>query len=879
VISAREFCREPLFPVALFLTYSFDPLFFERIPLTDLDKGGSRRILVVADGSHVREAMQHCLGQLVHLGRRYVLAETVLPNTFHPKLIVRLSSKGGRIWLGSGNLTYGGWGGNSEVASAWSVGPNEPDRGAWLRQLLDSAAAATRSASFSAELEKAYDLARWLGDIPEESTATPLLFATPDRPLGPQLAERWRGRRFEEVRLCTGSTDSDGAFLSWAHRTFGVKRAIICLNPAFASFESNRLAKLPVEVRIIKSKDDSRMHAKFYWFAGGDGDAALMGSANCSAAAWIAGHGFGNFEAVVPYDAPSEADFRGILSVFEGERLPPEDALITSAFEAPEIERESAKAYRLVSVRLRATGRIIEAVLDPAPLEGSGVELSIQGGRQAVEINVTRQKDLFVGRLPTDFEMGQATAFASARIRLEGDLWLTDARWIDSEAALARTTAEGLSEPGLKDLSRRAVMNADQQQILEAIHSVSAKLLRGESPDAGETRTGSRAADKPDARPDKQVDVEAIDPAATLRSLTELASRRDAKFGNVFATHGGSLAGVMAMLFSREAEEAGEDVDLSKEAWTGDNPEPASDEPGDIKGNLEDHHENVEKPTAESPTETRARFYEQLDGFLIELGTAAFADKCAVTTMVQALAFPLLVCVRGNERGWLPQRALASIGTRVVAVMFDRSYGKEKPIGLFRNVKERYRALGLSEEFLRAVGGGTLWSALLAALAGSSDQAPRSFILQANALALVFNCKELLAFATPDSLDGLSRASIIPTAEQAARGKIAAITGSLASLTTLLKEREETIYAAQGNGKRLVGGGALLWSSRWGWRVLPAIPAQAYSSGYINLDLASGDDPRISKAIAAVSDAIRQPVRLGQTPTTFWATGAPYDTA
>jgi hypothetical protein len=229
-----------------------------------------------------------------------------------------------------------------------------------------------------------------------------------------------------------------------------------------------------------------------------------------------------------------------------------------------------------------------------------------------------------------------------------------------------------------------------------------------------------------------------------------------------------------------------------------------------------------------------------------------------VTTMVQALAFPLLVCVRGNERGWLPPKALASIATRVVAVMFDRSYGKERPTGLFKNVQERYRALGLSEDFLRAVGNGTLWSALLAALAGSSDQAPRSFILQANALALVFNCKELLAFATPDNLDGLSRASIIPTAEQAARGKIAAIMDSLASLTTLLKEREEMIYAAQGgNGRRLQGGGALLWNSRWGWRALPANTAQTYCSGYINVDLASRDDPQISKAIAGLSDAIR----------------------
>jgi hypothetical protein len=30
--SPCEFCRDGEFPIAVFLTYSFDPLFFERIP-------------------------------------------------------------------------------------------------------------------------------------------------------------------------------------------------------------------------------------------------------------------------------------------------------------------------------------------------------------------------------------------------------------------------------------------------------------------------------------------------------------------------------------------------------------------------------------------------------------------------------------------------------------------------------------------------------------------------------------------------------------------------------------------------------------------------------------------------------------------------------
>lgn len=133
MISAREFCREPGLPHALFLTYAFDPLFFERVPLRDLKRGGSRNIVIAADAGQLREAMAQSLEQLVHLGRSYVLAETVTANIFHPKLIARLSPTGGRVCIGSGNLTYTGWGGNQELATVWSVGPQHEDRGAGSR--------------------------------------------------------------------------------------------------------------------------------------------------------------------------------------------------------------------------------------------------------------------------------------------------------------------------------------------------------------------------------------------------------------------------------------------------------------------------------------------------------------------------------------------------------------------------------------------------------------------------------------------------------------------------------------------------------------------------------------------------------------------------
>jgi hypothetical protein len=165
--------------------------------------------------------------------------------------------------------------------------------------------------------------------------------------------------------------------------------------------------------------------------------------------------------------------------------------------------------------------------------------------------------------------------------------------------------------------------------------------------------------------------------------------------------------------------------------------------------------------------------------------------------------------------------------------MFNRSYGKGKPAGLFKTVRQRYDTLGLSADFLRAVGDGALWSALLAALAGVAEDAPRRFIRQAQALVADSECKELLAVATPSNLEALARASIIPAAEQAAAGRITAVRDALARVTDRLKSKEQSLFASLSRSS-LQNAGSLMWSSKRGWLVVSSQQAQTYCSGYIN---------------------------------------------
>jgi len=892
VISAREFCREREFPVTIFLTYSFDPLFFERVPLNDLGKGGSRRVLIVADADQVQVAMGRCLGQLAHLGRGYVLAETVSTCTFHPKLIARLSAAGGRVWLGSGNLTYPGWGGHQELGAAWPIGPKEDDRGLWLDPLLTAVGASVRSSVFEDQMEIIRETTGWMKTPANVTYASPILFSTPHQPLAPQLADRWKNRKFDELRLCTGSTDKDGAFLLWAHQTFGVKRAIVCVSPAYASFDAARLKKLPVSVQIVKPKNDQMMHAKFFWFSGAQGCAAVAGSANCSAAAWLAGNGFGNFELVIPYDSPVEANFRSILAVFKGPKFAPEKVLLTPSSPTVDTDGPERAPFQLVSLRLRATGGVIEAILDPPPPADSRIKLSIEAGRRRVTVALTQRGGVLIARLPPDFEIGVGTAFAAAHIETVGKSIITAPRWIDNDAALTRASSDSAIEPGLHGLYRRRAMSSDQHKILEAVYAVSQSLLHGDG--STTALTAAKAKAKRDQKPEieQKADPPPVDPAAIIRSLKQLKAARDAKGNSGFNPYGGSLNGVIALLFAR-GEDAPDEIDLSHEAWTGDNPEPASDDAADIKGNLGTPPESPPPsqppppPSPETKVETARRFREQIDHFLRELAHPDFVERCDAERLVQALAFPLLVCVRGYEGGWLSPTALASVATRVVGVMLANSYGPNRPKGLFRAVQDRYAQLHRQEEFLSAVGEGTLWSALLASLSTNTEAPARQTILQASALSQVFACKELVALATPEHLSSLVQSLVIPHAEFSLTDKATHIEEALEELIALLRNKERAIYAEQGNGRRWHNSGVLLWSSQWGWSVTPSGQAQSSATGYINVELAAQNDPDIQRtlnqlhqAMLAVPTVRPEPIVLppGVDPSNTSAARVPHET-
>lgn len=112
-ISAHDLLRAHSWSRAFFTTYSLSLSFFESVILDSIVRNNTRSVTILADVAGVRGAMEEYGAQAA--GRMYdVEPVAVLHGCFHPKLLVLTLETEAHVLVGSGNLTFGGWGTNLE---------------------------------------------------------------------------------------------------------------------------------------------------------------------------------------------------------------------------------------------------------------------------------------------------------------------------------------------------------------------------------------------------------------------------------------------------------------------------------------------------------------------------------------------------------------------------------------------------------------------------------------------------------------------------------------------------------------------------------------------------------------------------------------------
>ena len=793
----RDFCREQGYDKALLITYDFDALFFERVVLPDLWAGGSSDVQVIADLGQVSQALPRWMGQVRQLGQRYQLTCATMNGAFHPKIIVRAGSKGAAIWIGSGNLTHGGWGCNLELGTAWRVGSELIDEGGWLREVLTQISSWMPTNTESNTCKRIME-SQWM--IAAESTPTPpVILSRKDKSIGAQLRERWMGRRFENAVIATGSSDERGAMLKWLHDEFGIVQATVLLDPSMASFDRAKLSLLPVHVELVKPKESRTVHAKFYWPEGSDGSAAIMGSANCSAAAWLLSPDQGgNVEAIVIYDHPSESEFNEVLARFNPSETEPAHVVQTLQPEGP--GKQPGIQYKVSEASWERVMNELTIVFSKSVPVGASVVANVSGERAVCHRQINGH--VWSTRLAADPSRARGTVFLGIRITLsDGSELPPQLIWINDLNEL-RTAARGRGfSENIKNLGRWQP-SSEHMKIVAELQKIGIALLSDTSlfPDPLSRRV---AAKKETIGEDIPFDAPPVDPEQLIRSIDTQANIATHAHG-AYELNGITLTGVMRALF--------EFTDEEPEASAADD----LDDPGSRAPPPPGRHPPVPPSAPGPPERARAKLTKDMNDFMRRLGQKEFAGACTVTQMVQALAYPLAVVANGTKGGWLDAKSGQDWTNRVFDISFCLSY-TGTAVGLIETVRHRCESSAELPAFRAIVGDGTLWAAMLASISKTRWTGSNGGIRKAFALRRVLLSQELLASTDAGRMSSLitnieRQSGLSSILEQAKDAKLA-----LTELEAYLNRRWNELIEQQSKAKSTAATHDALFHAAGGW--------------------------------------------------------------
>lgn len=815
-MNPRIFCREYRYPRVLALTYSFDPLFFERLIMRDLNSGGSTDITIAGDRNELQEAVSRYAGQFNYLGKSYLLVPAETKGAFHPKLLLRMSNKGARLMFGSGNLTFGGWGGNQELACQLALDANRPGSAAIVNHVLDYVAPYLDSEAGKNCLARMRDYP-WLAVA--DDTVPNILITTPDEPLSEQLLRRWAGRRFDRMMVLTGSTDEGGAFITWCHEQFGVKECVVAVSPENASFIKEDVDKCPAKVSLAPIAGSQMLHAKFYWFDGPDGSAAIIGSANCSGAAWLRSpFRDGNVEIVQVHDTADAQDFEKILQAFPEDRV---EVDRTRPVEE-EVEKIGAPAYYVKAIHLYRNQGFVEARLSKTLPDSARATLI---GPEGIELALSpNDSGVLTGQVSELIEWPATTCLAKVCIDAHGVVTETQLHWLDDMDAI--TLAAQIKPPAepFKNLPRSCT-SSEHDKVISDLATISASIFSESAAYLDPPRR------RPKDQPTKEEGVPGpVKPEDLVKSLNDVEATGSDRHGS--GGGGGmylSMTGVMRALFE-EVETAPTPEDESRTS----NPDDPDDDPSAPVTNDRKPPPSQPKPRELPSDRHRQKLRDDLERFFEKFSSEEFSRDCTASKMVQAAAYPLSVSLLGERGSWLELTEAREITTRVVDILLNRNRVGKTERGLLEEVQKRYQEDEKEDVFLQVVGDGTLWVVLLAVMAQISWVEDFEKFERAINLHRIYECDILRADATLGKLTTLVTKLNVERARDLIGNEAPRIAEAVAAIESLLLEHKDRLLKEQLGQPHLVSD--LIWNPNAGWAVVKCVDGSSKNmNAYLHL--------------------------------------------
>lgn len=482
---------------ALFTTYALSLSFYEtQLHKLGLARNGCRDIRIVADVDGYQLSLSE--RQSHRVGNEYRLTPAALPNgVFHPKLTWLSGKDLDLILLGSGNLTFGGFGKNLECLDVVRSDQN-PAFFSQVGDLLEAWAAREDLQFPEADwLETWKDRAERLrpGTETTDPSAPVLLHSTLES-IGDQLLKRVGAHGdVVEVRSLSPFFDPNGdGILSFSESLLAPKLTVGLLpgreDASTFPFTKNRNSSVAVQAAVFSAPDDRRrLHAKVLEICMEDGSAFLMtGSVNATRKSLMTSD---NIETAVLRHYPSGND-----RPFQWE---PTD--LPSSFRQLEFQKAGLGNRVVVSGRLTGEGKLEGRIIsrkDPAG-NWDGTLQRIDGETARVNINVG-SKGLF--SCPLDdveaFQFAPGLQLHLAKEERSGSGWV-------SVEGLLMAAKRGFLNPST--LLRLLGSDADEGDETELLRYLASSAQRHLPAFHSERRASPTAEEDPNEEPGKGKDA------------------------------------------------------------------------------------------------------------------------------------------------------------------------------------------------------------------------------------------------------------------------------------------------------------------------------------------------------------------------------------
>jgi hypothetical protein len=292
------------FHSSIILSYGANLPFYEKGVLTRLWKSNSRNNLVFMDSVRYQDTVINCRDTIGYVGKRYLVIPVDLGffQSYHPKLILLLGTDRARMLVGSGNLTFSGYGDNLETFTQFDWPEKQSQNLILFAYVWDLIRTTQKRWGFSDQASRMLDKAQYQSLWLQEATelANKSIISSLDAPLIEGIQSILDGRKINNLTILSPFLDEKVQAIKALYRAFNPSEINLILQSDYSVANPKAIEKLMnMNIPLTLSKaieQDRYIHAKAYLFETEDSVMVFSGSANCTKAGLLSNATNGNFE-------------------------------------------------------------------------------------------------------------------------------------------------------------------------------------------------------------------------------------------------------------------------------------------------------------------------------------------------------------------------------------------------------------------------------------------------------------------------------------------------------------------------------------------------------------------------------------------------------